>query len=260
MDVKQILEIINGARGGWKIAEADRSELYARALKTAGENPPELKSEADYQRALDEANRTAGPAVERRTIGAIEIRQAGDAPPMMCGHAAVFNTSADLGWFTERIAPGAFTRSIGEDDVRALWNHDANIVLGRNKANTLSLREDETGLYCEITPPDTQQARDLMASMKRGDITQMSFGFSVRSHQIDRDAEGNITRTLKDVKLYDVSPVTYPAYTQTDVAVRAITGLLDDFRRGPEIPAAEDESWKHDLDLRARELDLARII
>ena len=261
-----IIAVLNGGRGGAKIPEADRAGVHAHAakhLKDAGKTPAELKSEGEYLKALEESSRSQGPKIERRTImGEFEVREGtADTPPLLIGHAAVFDTPADLGYFTEKVARGAFTRAITEDDVRALWNHDPNYILGRNKAGTLKLSEDNRGLAVEINPPDTQFARDLMTSMKRGDVSQMSFGFSVRSHQIDRDTEGNITRTLKDVKLYDVSPVTYPAYTQTDVAVRSIAELLEEFRRGPEEPAdVRDESWKHDLELRERELELARII
>lgn len=141
------------------------------------------------------------------------------------GHAAVFNErSEDLGGFREQIAPGAFADAIKQDDIRALFNHNPDHVLGRNKAGTLSLREDDKGLAIEITPPDTQMARDLMISMERGDITQMSFGFRVRANGYNwaEDADGTVIRTLTAVRLFDVSPVTYPAYPQTDVAVRSL--------------------------------------
>jgi HK97 family phage prohead protease len=80
--------------------------------------------------------------------------------------------SEDLGWFREKIQPGASANMIEEADARALWNHDPNYVLGRNNSETLQLREDEKGLAVDITPPDTQWARDLMISMKGQDITR----------------------------------------------------------------------------------------
>ena len=140
----------------------------------------------------------------------------------MRGHAAGFNCETDLGWFRERIAPGAFTESIGKDDVRALFNHDENFILGRNTAGTLTMREDERGLYVEIDPPDTQVARDLVTSIERGDISQMSFGFQTikDSWETEENAAKDL-RTLEKVKLWDVSPVTFPAYQETDVAVRS---------------------------------------
>lgn len=160
--------------------------------------------------------------IERRNlpIGKLEIRQAEDGTHTITGHAAVFNSlSEDLGFFREKIAPGAFSPSMVEDDVRALWNHDPNFVLGRNRAGTLRMKEDEKGLAIEIDPPDTQQARDMMESIRRGDVSQMSFGFRSVVDEWDETDPKNPIRTLKRVQLFDVSPVTFPAYPATDVSV-----------------------------------------
>jgi hypothetical protein len=149
--------------------------------------------------------------------------------PMMRGHAAVFNElSGDLGGFREQIIPGAFAEAIETDDVRALINHDSNFVLGRNRAGTLAMREDVRGLAVEITPPDTAFARDLIVSMERGDVTQMSFAFRVRPNGEDwaKNDDGVWVRSVKRVRLYDVSVVTYPAYTQTDVAMRSLDAFV----------------------------------
>jgi HK97 family phage prohead protease len=157
----------------------------------------------------------------------LEIRSLDGTPdkPVIAGYAAVFNQlSDDLGGFREKIAPGAFTKSLG-NDVRALFNHDSNLILGRTKSKTLRLSEDPKGLAIEIDPPDTEAARDLLTSIKRGDVSQMSFGFFTRS-DIWEDIGGKIVRTLIDVDLFDVSPVTFPSFPQTAVAVRA----LADFR------------------------------
>ena len=152
----------------------------------------------------------------------IELRVAKDGDTRkIVGHAAVFDQwSEDLGGFREMVKPGAFKKTLKEADVRALFNHDANYVLGRNKAGTLSLDEDDTGLAVDITPPDTQWARDLMTSMDRGDINQMSFGFRVVKDAWNEEDKKDITRELLEVELFDVSPVTYPAYPQTSVSVR----------------------------------------
>jgi hypothetical protein len=160
---------------------------------------------------------------ERRTLQSeFRVEQREDGKKLIRGHAAVFNSETDLGWFRERIAPGAFSESIGKDDVRALFNHDENFILGRNKAGTLTMREDEQGLYVEIDPPDTQVGRDLVTSIERGDISQMSFGFQTikDSWETEENAAKDL-RTLEKVKLWDVSPVTFPAYQETDVAVRS---------------------------------------
>lgn len=158
----------------------------------------------------------------------IELR-ADSEEPKITGHAAVFNQwSEDLGGFREIIRPGAFAKTIKEADVRALFNHDPNYVLGRNKAGTLRLEEDKKGLAIEIDPPDTQWARDLTTSIQRGDIDQMSFGFRTVKDKWGDDGETN-QRELLEVELFDVSPVTYPAYPQTSVGVRSID--LDDMKR-----------------------------
>lgn len=178
--------------------------------------------------------------VERRAFVA-ELRVSKEADkPVLRGHAAVFDQlSADLGGFREKIAKGAFLEAIAEDDVRALFNHDSNIVLGRNKAGTLRLSEDKTGLLVEIDPPDTQAARDLMVSIERGDISQMSFGFTVKlGGQVwEEQEDGSYIRTITEARLFDVSPVTFPAYPQTDIAVREMRSVIDS--KKPKTVAAE---------------------
>lgn len=158
---------------------------------------------------------------ETRTF-TFKLEARDDENPLISGHAAVFNEEADIGFFKEKIKRGAFAESIQVDDVRALFNHDPNHVLGRNKAGTLKLQEDRKGLAIEIVPPDTQFARDLLISVKRGDISQMSFGFQVQEDSWKHGEDGAPdVRTLKKVRLFDVSPVTFPAYVGTDVAVRS---------------------------------------
>ncbi len=168
--------------------------------------------------------------LERRhfTLDAMRIETRADGKRRIVGHAAVFNQlSEDLGGFREQIAPGAFAEAIKTDDVRALYNHNPDHIIGRNMAGTLTLAEDALGLAIEIDPPDTQVARDLLVSLERGDVNQMSFGFSVweGGQNWSMDGESKI-RTLTRVHLYDVSPVTFPAYPQTDVAVRELRAWI----------------------------------
>lgn len=164
---------------------------------------------------------TAG-RMERRVfpLTGVQVETRSGSPAKISGHSAVFNTlSEDLGFFRERIRPGAFTNTIKKDDVRALFNHNPDHVLGRTKSGTLALSEDQRGLFMEAKPPDTQVARDLVTSIKRGDIDQQSFQFEVlNSDWLTED--GLEIRELIEVKLYDVSPVTFPAYIATDVEVR----------------------------------------
>jgi HK97 family phage prohead protease len=146
---------------------------------------------------------------------------------MLHGYAAVFDSpSHDLGGFVERIAPGAFGRSIraAGSDVYAFWNHDDGRVLGRQASGTLRLREDERGLAFELDLPDTTDGRDLLELVSRRDLDGMSFAFRVRPNG-DRWTAGvggaPDQRTLLDVDLSDVSPVTYPAYPDTAMALRS---------------------------------------
>ncbi len=169
-------------------------------------------------------------AIEQRVFQLNEFRVGAgdDGKPKIIGHAAVFNSlSEDLGGFREKIAPGAFRKTIREADIRALINHDSNLVLGRNKSGTLKLKEDADGLYIENDPPDTTYANDLLVVMERGDVNQMSFMFQVIKDQWDEDLEKKeYTRTLIEVKLYDVSVVTFPAYPATDASVRSLMARL----------------------------------
>jgi uncharacterized protein len=164
--------------------------------------------------------------IERRALPAgIEIETREDGKRKLRGHAAVFNAlSEDLGGFREQIAPGAFADAIGMDDVRLLINHEG-LPLARNLSGTLKLGEDARGLTIEadLDEADPDVLR-LLPKLLRGDVNQMSFGFSVRPGGQDwaKDDEGRTIRTLKKLRLFDVSVVTYPAYTQTDVAVREL--------------------------------------
>lgn len=172
--------------------------------------------------------------MERRFFNS-ELRADSDDGNMLSGYAAVFNSLSQVIWgFREKIAPGAFADTLA-DDVRALWNHDTGIVLGRTKSGTLRLHEDDTGLRIEIDPPDSASAQ--VESVKRGDVDQMSFGFKVLEDGWDQDDEGMIIRTLRKIKLFEVSPVTFPAYTATSVGVRAEPGQIAAWGEQVEIPA-----------------------
>ena len=181
--------------------------------------------------------------LERRTLEAVELRAESpgndDTMPALVGHAAVFGRlSEDLGGFRERIAPGAFEATLAEDDIRALINHRDEYVLGRNRAGTLRLAEDDEGLSVRIEPPATSYARDLVASIERGDISGMSIGFRTIADEWNME-DGEPVRTLKAVRLYDVSPVTFPAYPATDVALRALSAFRDTLK--PPLP------WRRQL-------------
>lgn len=171
------------------------------------------------------------------------------------GYAAKFDRwSEDLGGFRERIAPGAFARSISEGDAVALLNHDPNYVLGRVRSGTLQLEEDATGLHFVVEAPDVGWARDLRESVRRGDITQCSFAFRpIRQEwkwaQPGKDVMDE--RTLIEVELDDVSIVTRPAYPDTEVYARSARDVRDDERKRA-IAEAQNPGVKH----RRRRLEL----
>ncbi len=167
--------------------------------------------------------------IEIRTLP-IELRTEEDSKKII-GYAAVYDQlSEDLGGFKEKIKKGAFANSIARDDIKLLFNHDPNYVLGRNKNGTLKLEEDEHGLRIEATPPNTNFAKDLINLLERGDIDQMSFGFIVNKEEWDNTNKDLPIRTLLDVELFDTSIVVYPAYKQTTVNVRSVKDVLRDFQ------------------------------
>lgn len=190
--------------------------------------------------------------VERRyTRGDVELRAAADQPKQMAGYAAVFNSlSQNLGGFVERIAPGAFAKTLAEADVKALFNHDANLLLGRSKSGTLRMEEDEVGLRYEVDLPDTTLGRDLSVLLERGDVSQSSFAFRVVRDDWATDDQDRPVRTLVEVKLFDVSPVTYPAYLDTEASMRAAL---------PSLAAVRDLPLD-DLMAAARANDLGRAL
>lgn len=193
---------------------------------------------------------------EQRCAGVTELRVTetdGGGLPVIEGHAAIFDSlSQDLGFmfpFKERISKGAFKDSVEQDDIRALWNHDANYVLGRNRAGTLELKETVKGLKVRIHPPETTWAKDLTESIRRGDVSQMSFGFIVEQESWSVE-NGEDIRTLERVKLFDVSPVTFPAYLDTDVGIRSALDSYDKYK---------NDRAKQDAEKRQRQAEFERL-
>lgn len=173
-------------------------------------------------------------SLERRLTlspGLVETRAAdGDAGPVIFGHGAVVNSWTQIGpdsWgWREQIAAGAFAKTIAEADVRAMFNHDPNRLLGRSSAGTLRLTEDDRGLRYEIdVNPDDPQAVSVHAMVARGDVTGSSFWFRVlREEWVDADVadSGMDERTILEVELIETGPVTFPAYTDAESEVASI--------------------------------------
>ena len=188
---------------------SDRAQNWAQRKIDA------LDAEADSRSKMTKK-------IERRTftIKNVEARQAEDGTMRLSGYAAVFNDDSVPLPFIERIAPGAFRKTLTETpDVRLLINHEG-LPLARTKNGTLQLQEDSVGLFMDAELPDTQAARDLHTLVQRGDVDQMSFAFRVIRQKWN---EGRTERTLTELSLADgdVSVVTYPAYPTTTVEARA---------------------------------------
>jgi len=161
---------------------------------------------------------------KRKTIEVRSIEADGGGLKKIVGPQIVFDKpSEDMG-FIEYVRKGAFKKALARSDARALFNHDTDTLpLGRQSAGTLLLREDDTGLYYEINPPDTQSARDLMTAIDRGDIREASYGFTVDVDEWDYSDPDVIKRTIIEVgEVYDISPVVFAAFNDTTVALRKL--------------------------------------
>jgi HK97 family phage prohead protease len=197
--------------------------------------------------------------MERRVLSAddVELRVVNeDGKRKITGYAAVFGKqSVDLGGFIEVIEPGAFARALDEKhDVRCLKNHDPNLVLGRTKSGTLTLEQNGKGLKFTVKPGDTQTARDTAEEIARGDIDGCSFAFRTLVDEWDYDQDPPL-RTLKDMELFDVGPVTYPAYPDTSVAMRSLAAVQKRVEPSGEAPVekpAEPEPVYVDAATQAR--------
>ena len=198
-----------GARGGVDIPAGDRRGVYNHLSKHYGEFEKDVP---DFRSAF-----MSEP--ERRYISASELR-ADEDKMEITGYAAMFGVySEKLGFFKERIRQGAFAQTIKGGDIRALFNHDPNYVLGRTRNKTLELWEDDKGLGFSAKLPDTSYARDLVVNINDKNITQNSFGFKTVQDEWSKDGA---KRDLIEVELFDLGPVTFPAYPQTSVKVRTM--------------------------------------
>lgn len=156
------------------------------------------------------------------------------------GYFAVFNSNYEIApGLSESIAPGAFDNTLS-GDIRALINHDTTLVLGRTKAKTLELRTDARGLWgsIDINPNDTD-AMNLYNRVQRGDVDQCSFGFDIVNEETEFREDGSVHWTIKEVVLYEVSPCTFPAYEETNIAART--------KERDELMKRKNEAWKEKM-------------
>lgn len=156
------------------------------------------------------------------------------------GYFAVFNSNYEIApGMTESIAPGAFTNSLA-GDIRALINHDTTLVLGRTAAGTLELREDSRGLWGKVkVNPNDSDAMNSYARVQRGDVSQCSIGFNIRSEDTDIAPDGAVHWTINDVELFEVSVCTFPAYTETNISART--------KEAEEIKKRSLDAWREKM-------------
>jgi hypothetical protein len=191
----------------------------------------------DNQVPQTEYKHSLPAGVEHRFSGDVqEVRATDEGVNRLRGYALKWDQKYQMFGFSESISREAL-KDADLSDVRALLNHDTNIVLGRTTAGTLRLRSDEIGLAYEIDLPDTQAGRDLAISVKRGDITQSSWGFSLNVNEDDdwTRSDAGEHRTIKRVRrVWDVSPVTFPANPDTTVAKRSLEAAKSEWQSQQE--------------------------
>lgn len=186
--------------------------------------------------------------IRQSTLPGLEYRADSSGNGTVVGYASVYDQRYETDWMVEIIKPGAFKRALSEkQDVRALIDHDSTLVLGRTRSGTLTLKDDQRGLYTETALPDTTYAKDLREKMTRGDVDGMSFGF-IATDQVWGERDGKFYREILDVDLFDISVVTYPAYTATSAQLRSeVRSLADTLEEGKRIVMEQRE--KHDGEL-----------
>lgn len=171
--------------------------------------------------------KTMTPVTEKRELpqSTIEIREAEDGQRSITGYAVKWEMkSHTMGFFSrfkEQFKKGAFTESLNKEDQRALWSHDTSKVLGRTKNGTLRLYEDDIGLRFELDLPNTTLGNDAYETIKRGDVDGVSFGFRMRKQEWDEADPDNIIRTISQADLFEISPVGFPAYPDSQVSARS---------------------------------------
>lgn len=202
--------------------------------------------------------------MERRYLNAtaagVTLRDDAGQKGMIAGYGAVYydgtpHTEFEL-WpgMVERIMPGAFTMAVQRDDVRGLFNHDTNMVLGRKSAGTLRVFDDPRGLRYEIDPGETSVYRDVAAFISRRDVQGSSFSFNVKD-ETGRKENGVRIREIRGVELFDVGPVTFPAYEATSTGVRA-RGEMNDAKAFFDRMEADERRQRAAVVTRARVLSI----
>lgn len=251
-------------KGHFKYPFGKDGKVFRRAViaiksRAAQQGATEIESAADALLKKIDGPDKQEKREEKRTFDTefkVETRGEGMGKKSntLSGYAAKFNTLSEpmpimhegeqIGMFREQLMPNCFASAVNTSDIRALINHDPNLILGRTKSGTLRISQDDVGLRFENDLPETSYAKDLQISASRGDINQCSFGFSVApggdTYSKDSENPGWYIRSINNVgKLYDVSAVTYPAYVDTDCAVRSLVNFIHAEKDEVELRVAE---------------------
>ncbi|MAH47557.1 HK97 family phage prohead protease [Candidatus Pacearchaeota archaeon] len=189
--------------------------------------------------------------LERRVFAVedVELRVSDGDGPQITGYAAKFGKkSVNLGGFTEHIQKGAFDEALKNSDVCALKNHDSNLLLGRSTSGTLRLKTNSVGLYFEIDPPNTTTGRDTIEEIRRKDLNGCSFAFIIAEDAWKNNEDGTVERTIIKVEqLFDVGPVTKPAYLDTTVSIRS-QNSFEEYRAAVERRKKQPENKEKEIE------------
>jgi uncharacterized protein len=204
-------QVADGVLWGVELNPTVASRIFEEASEMVGR----LEEENEGRTVTGEAKLKLETRIVE--VDEFEVREDGEGMHLE-GYAALFNSrSENLGGFTETIAPGAFRASLrSRNDIKLLWNHNTDAVMGSTRAGTLSLTEDEKGLRVSASLPNTTYGRDARELVKRGDVTGFSFGFSLPGRGGDSWSDDGTERVLKSVRLHEVSLVAFPAYPETN--------------------------------------------
>lgn len=249
-----IIAVLNGARGGTNIPDADRQGVYNQAAKQYrrfDEEPPELKRDiADWESRIgavlnqrnkdklmqameliqevlksaeseEKSLRSSRDDIEKRVISAdeIEVRAEDGKPPKLAGYAVKWDKESTGLPFIEVFRKGAFAESLKNDDIVALWSHDSTKPLASTSAGNLKLQEDDVGLYFEMIPVETSWGKDAVATISSRVVKGMSFGFAAIDDRWGTK-DGVSFREVLKAKLFEISPTPFPAYSASVVSVR----------------------------------------
>jgi HK97 family phage prohead protease len=174
-----------------------------------------------------------------------EVRADENGRKTLIGYAARFDSLSERLWgFQEKIAPGAFSRSLGEGkDIGALWNHNSDLPIGSTGSGTLKLEEDDLGLKFELTPIETNAGKDAIIAVETKVVRGVSFGFVTIKDEWDWQDDENAIRTLEEVDLIEISPTMFPAYKATSISARSNEEIFKEAKKHFNEQKESSRAW-----------------